>query len=131
MKEKQYYFYRNLTIVFVSLLIGVAFSKSLYFLALCGLLTGMLILLAIRSQARIIVDERETSIKEKAAQVTYIIFAPTIGLGGFLLIVLARGQYYYLSSLGVVLAYLALFLLALYAISYRYFSKKYGGGHEK
>ena len=56
----------------------------------------------------------------------YSIFTPTIGLGALVLLLLARNELYYLEFLGVVLAYLTLFLIVLYAISYYFFNKKYG-----
>jgi uncharacterized membrane protein len=42
----------------------------------------------VRSKVKIITDERELSIQEKAARVTYAIFAPTLGLLSFLLLLL-------------------------------------------
>jgi hypothetical protein len=66
---------------------------------------------------------------------TYAIFAPTIGIGAFLLLlpsksglsVFSKGEFAYIESLGMVFAYLTLFLIAIYAICYHFFDRKYGG----
>jgi len=90
-----------------------------------------LFMILVRSKTKITIDEREQTVREKAAQLTYAIFAPTIGIGSFLLIIFSRGEYYYLEALGMVLAYLSLFLIALYALTYYYFNRKFGGGSEE
>jgi hypothetical protein len=84
-------------------------------------------------------DEREVAVREKAAQLTYAIFAPTIGIGSFLLLlpsksglsIFTKGEFAYLESLGMIFAYLTLFLIAIYAISFYYLNRKYGGGSDE
>jgi len=126
--------------VFVGLFVGAtvfaAVLQNSYLLATVGVLTGMLFLGIVRSKTKVVIDERETTIREKAAQLTYAIFAPTIGIGAFFLLlpykdispVFKNGEFVYLESLGMVFAYLTLFLIALYAISYHFLNRKYGGG---
>lgn len=96
-------------------------------LATAGILIGMAFMVIVRSKTDIRIDEREKMVREKAAQMAYAIFAPTIGLGAVLLIFLARGEFYFLEAIGIVLAYLSLFLIALYAIFTFYFDRKFGG----
>ncbi|MCL5969930.1 MAG: DUF2178 domain-containing protein [Patescibacteria group bacterium] len=136
MNTKKYRQVRVLIALFVGFLVSIAVTQNSYLLAAISVLTGMLFLILVRSKTKIKIDEREKTVREKAAQATYAIFAPTIGIGAFLMLipsksgfsVFAKGEFAYLESLGMVFAYLALFLIALYAISYHYFNKKYGGG---
>lgn len=139
MNRKKYQQLRVLVTFFISLIVGLSVAIDSYLLAAIAVLTGMFFLIIVRSKAKIVADEREITIREKAAQMTYAIFAPTIGLGAFLLLipyrkispVFAKGEFIYLESLGMILAYLALFLIAIYAISYYFLNKKYGGGSEE
>lgn len=128
MDQRRYKQVRVVVILFVLAIVGLAVTCDSYLLAVLGVLTGMLFMGVVRSKTKITVDEREVTVREKAAQMTYAIFAPTIGIGSFFLIILARGEFYYLESLGIVFAYLTLFLIALYAIFYHFFNRKYGGG---
>jgi uncharacterized membrane protein len=128
MNHKRYKQIRAAVVLFTAMIVAIAVNQNSYLLAAIGVITGMLFMILVRSKTKISIDEREKTIREKAAQMTYAIFAPTIGIGSFLIIMLARGEFYYLESLGMVLAYLTLFLIALYAISYHFISKKYGGG---
>jgi uncharacterized membrane protein len=139
MERKRYKQLRAAVGVFVGAIVAVAVTRDSYLLAAAGVITGMVFMALVRSSVKIRVDEREALIKEKAAQLTYAIFAPTIGIGAFLLLmpshsgldVFSRGEFVYLESLGMILAYLALFLIALYAISYHFLSRKYGGGGDE
>jgi uncharacterized membrane protein len=136
MNIKRYRQIRILIALFIGVMVSVATTKGSYLLALASVLTGMIFMILVRTKTKIIVDEREKTIKEKASQMTYAIFAPTIGIGAFLLLipsqsglsVFSKGDFVYLESLGMVFAYLTLFLLALYALSYHYFNQKFGGG---
>lgn len=93
----------------------------------------------VRSKAKPRTDERELLIQEKAARMTYAIFAPTIGIAAFLMMmptfgsfsVLRNGEWLFIESLGMVFAYLTLFVMVLYAISYHFFNRKYGGGGDE
>ena len=90
------------------------------------------------SKVKIITDERELSIQEKAARVTYAIFAPTLGLLSFLLLlptrggfsIFSRGEWSFIDSLGFIFAYLTLLLISLYALTYHFFKQKFGGKAE-
>lgn len=131
MNIKKYRQVRAGMILFVAAIVSIAVTQDSYLLAAIGIITGIIFLSLVRSKTKITIDEREKTIREKAAQTTYAIFAPTIGIGSFLLIIMARGQYLFLQSLGMVFAYLTLYLIGLYAISYYFLNRKYGGGdHE-
>ena len=122
--------FRKLRIViaiFMAAIVSLAVSLENNILVVIGILVGMAFMIIVRSKTDIQIDEREKIVREKAAQMAYAIFAPTIGLGSFLLILLARGDSYFLEAIGIVLAYLSLFLMALYTISHFYYNRKFGG----
>jgi len=139
MDRKKYKRLRAIVAIFVAVIVSIAITKDSYLLAIIGVVIGMFFMIIVRSKAKITVDEREKTIREKAAQMTYAIFAPTIGIGTLLLLipsysglsVFSKGEFVYLESLGMILAYLTLFLIALYAITYHFLSRKYGGGNEE
>ena len=114
-------------VIFMLVIVSIAVIRDNIILSVAGVLTGMAFMVVARPKTDIQIDEREKMVREKAAQMAYAIFAPTIGLGSVLLILLARGEFYLIEAIGIVLAYLSLFLIALYAISHFYFNRKYGG----
>jgi len=123
--------------LFVGAIVAVAVKQNSYLLATIGIFTGMLFLGLVRSKTKIVIDEREKTIREKAAQLTYAIFAPVIGIGAFLLLfpsnsglsVFSKGEFIYLESLGMIFAYLTFFLIVVYSISYFFLNKRFGGGN--
>lgn len=136
MDRKKYNQLRVAVAFFVGIIVALAVSSNSYLLATIGVMTGMLFMGIVRAKTKISIDEREKTIREKAAHMTYAIFAPTIGIGAFLLLipyqnlspVFVNGEFAYLESLGMVFAYLTLFMIAIYAISYHFLNRKYGGG---
>lgn len=136
MTEKKYKQVRVVAVFVVAAIVSVAVLKDSYLLAGAGVITGMLLLSVVKHGAKIITDEREVSIREKAANLTYGIFAPVLGIGSFFLLlpsnsglaVFSKGEFIFLESLGMVFAYLTLFLIAVYSISYFYLNRKFGGG---
>jgi uncharacterized membrane protein len=128
MNTQQYRYVRVAVIFFMAAVVAVSLWLNNHLLAAAGIVTGLLFLLLVRSRARILVDEREQSIREKAAAATYTIYAATIGVSAVILLLWSRRGFVYLEALGLLFAYLALFLIALYAISYQFFNRRYGGG---
>lgn len=136
MERKTYRQLRVVVAFFVSIIVSVAVIRDSYLLAIVGVITGMVFMVLARSKAKIITDERELTIQEKAARMTYAIFAPTIGIAAFFMLlptkggisVFNKGEWQFVESLGMIFAYLTLFLIIIYAISYHFFNKKYGGG---
>jgi uncharacterized membrane protein len=139
MDRKKYKQLRVAVALFVGAIVAVAVIRDSYLLAAAGVLTGIVFLALVRSKVKIRTDERELTIQEKAARMTYAIFAPTIGIAAFLLLlpskggisVFSKGEWLYTESLGMIFAYLALFLITIYAISYHFFNKKYGGNSDE
>lgn len=131
MNTRQYQQVRVAAFLFMVIVVAVSLWFDILLLAAAGVLTGMLFLGLVRSQAGTDVDEREQTMREKAASATYGIFAATIGISAVLLLLFSRRGYLYLEAVGLVFAYLTLFLIALYAISYQYCARKYGGGGDE
>jgi uncharacterized membrane protein len=139
MNIKIYKQLRVIVTLFVSAIVGLAVIRDSYLLATAGVLTGMVFIFLARSKAKVKTDEREITIQEKAARMTYVIFAPTIGIAAFLLLLpsksgisaFSKGEWLFIESLGMVFAYLTLFLIAVYAISYHFLNNKYGGSNEE
>lgn len=139
MNRKIYKQFRIIVAFFVGMIVSIAVTKDSYLLAAAGVFTGIIFMFLVRSKAKITTDERELSVQEKAARVTYSIFAPTIGIISFLLLlpaqggftVFSKGEWLFIESLGIVFAYLTLFLIALYAVTYYFFNKKYGGNGDE
>lgn len=117
--------------VFLSALILLALLRAQHALAVLTAIAGLFFLTVVRSSSGPIMDEREQSVREKAAQLTYIIFAPTLGMSALGLLILSHDSNFFLESLGVILAYLTLFLITLYSISSFFFDRKYGGHGQK
>lgn len=130
MNIKTYRQIRALVAFFVAMIVSISVVQENQVLAFVAVITGMLFMILARSKAKVVIDEREKTIREKAAQLTYAIFAPTIGIGSFLLISFGKNNMY-LESLGQVMAYLTLFLISLYAISYYFLNRKFGGDGSK
>ncbi|MFZ6035346.1 MAG: DUF2178 domain-containing protein [Patescibacteria group bacterium] len=136
MDRKKYKQLRAFVAFFVSAIVSIAVVRDSYLLAAAGVLTGMFFMALVRSKAKIRSDEREMTIQEKAARMTYAIFAPTIGLAAFLMLlptkggisVFSKGEWLYIESMGMVFAYLTLFLIFVYTLAYHFYNKKYGGG---
>ncbi len=117
--------------VFLSALIVLALMRAQHALAVLTAIAGLFFLTNVRSSSGPIMDEREQSVREKAAHLTYAIFAPTLGLSALGLLILSHDSNFFLESLGVILAYLTLFLITLYSISSFFFDRKYGGHGQK
>lgn len=122
---------RIAALLFMAAVIVVSLWLNNYLLAGAGVLTGLLFLGLVRSDVKLAFDEREQSLREKAAASTYTIYAGTIGLSAVILLVAAQRGFVFLEALGLIFAYLTLFLIALYAVSYQFFNRKYGGGDEE
>jgi len=135
MTTRKYKQARIVAIIFLILLITVSVFLKLHLLTVFTILTTILFASLVHSNNKNIIDERQLSIQEKASDFTYSIFAPTLGIGTFILLIPSRsgsavfsnGEFLFLESLGTIFAYLTLFLIVLYSISYFFLAKKFGG----
>jgi len=76
MNKRNYHLLRAAALLFIITIVVVALWLKLYLLAVVGVLTAIIFLMTVQSQAKLAIDEREQSIREKAAHTTYAIFAP-------------------------------------------------------
>ena len=116
---------------FMAAMMSIAVTQDNLLLAIGSVLIGMVFVAVSKPKNNRMVDEREIMVRQKAAQMAYAIFAPTIGLGSVLMIILASDELYLLQTIGYVLAYLSLFLIALYSISYFFLNRKFSGNGEE
>ncbi|MFA5135989.1 MAG: DUF2178 domain-containing protein [Patescibacteria group bacterium] len=135
MHEKKYKQIQAATTFFIGAIIALATVRDSYILAVSAVITGMVFMIVVRSKIKMRTDEREATIQEKAARTTYAVFTPTIAITAFFLLlpsksgfhVFSKGEWLYIESLGMIFAYLTLFVIAIYSLSYHFFNRKYGG----
>jgi uncharacterized membrane protein len=127
MDEKNFKILKFWVTAFLAALLFLALLRAQYALAVIAGIAGMLFLTIVRSTGKLVIDEREQSVREKAAQLTYLIFAPTLGIGSLGLLVLSSDHNFFLESLGVIFAYLTLFQITLYTLSSYFIDRKLGG----
>lgn len=139
MNRKRYKQLRVVAAFFIGMIVSIAVVRDWYLLAVAAVITGMAFLSLVRSRVKIRTDERERTIQEKAGRMTYMIVAPTMGIMALLLLlpskgglaVFSRGEWAFIESIGMIFAYISLFLITVYAISYYIFNTKYGGGGDE
>ena len=115
---------------FVSATVAIAVVNNNIILALAGILIGLLFIFLMKKATKaILVDERIQSISGKAAWLTYRIATIVMAFMSLVFIMIGKKSIPPQSSiemLGVIFSYVTLFNLALYSITYKYLSKKYG-----
>ncbi len=135
MNRKRYTQFRVVVAFFIGLIVSVAVVRDWYLLAVAAVTTGMIFLALVRSRVKIRTDERERTIQEKAARITYMVVVPSFAIVALLLLlpskgglaVFSRGEWVFIESIGMIFAYISLLLIMVYAISYHLFNTKYGG----
>jgi uncharacterized membrane protein len=129
MKQNTFKKIKILIITFVSVTVGIAAINNNIYLAFAGVAIGMLFLILVRRTVKAVtVDERVSHISARAARLTYAIV--TVLLAFLSLFFISTGQRTgepYIEALGTILSYIALLSLAIYAMSYKFYSKQYGG----
>ncbi len=131
---------RVIVTLFILCIVALAVYNGNFLLSLVGVVTGMLFLIIARVKIHRRTDERELSVQQKAAQFTYAIFTPTLGLTAILLLipsksglsVFSKGEFAFTEALGMIFAYLSLMLIVTYSIAHFFINQKLGGSiHEK
>lgn len=128
MTYKQFKKIKILVASFVSATVAIAVVYDNMALSFAGVIIGVLFLFLVRKKTKaVLVDERIEKISGRAARLTYSILTAAVAFLSLMFIAvgwrLDEANY---EMLGVILSYVALFSLALYSLSYKYFSKKYG-----
>jgi len=129
MTYKNFKIIRLFIIAFIAAIVAAAVSVNNFYLAITGVFIGILFNLLVRSKFRKkLVDERIENISGRASRMTYMLTTLILAILGLFLIFSGREhQDIYTEGLGVIFSYIAMLNLAIYAISFRYFNKKYGG----
>jgi len=130
MNYKQFKKINALVASFISATVAIAIVNNNLILALAGVSIGMFFIVLMKKTARaVLVDERIQSIGGKAARLTYTISTIVIAFLSLFFIIIGRKTtppQPNIELLGVTFSYIVLFNLALYSLSYKYLSKKYG-----
>jgi uncharacterized membrane protein len=128
MSYKHYQIIRTLIGLLIATMVMTATITNNFYLAISGVLIGMLFLSLVKSKfKKIIVDERIISISGRASRIAHSAVTMLLALSGLFLIFAGRNhEGSNLEFLGEVFCYIALLLIMIYSISYYYFNKKYG-----
>ena len=129
MMRKKYLAVRVLIGLLIAVVVFVAVAKNNFYLALTGILVGVLFMFLAKVRFKeITVDERVVSVSGKAARATYMIVTLFLALIGLMSIFSSRnGGSYFEEAVGMLMCYIAMLLIAVYSISFYFFNKKYGG----
>ncbi|MBU0648667.1 DUF2178 domain-containing protein [Patescibacteria group bacterium] len=129
MNYKQFKVIRLIIIGLVTFTVATAVSINNFFLALAGVLIGMLFMHLVRVRyKKVMVDERVAIIGGRAARHAYVVSVTLLTLLCMFFIISGdrRGDIY-TEALGVALGFIVLLNVALYSVSFYYFNRKYGG----
>ena len=129
MNYKQFKTIRLLIIAFIACVVGTASIINNFYLAITGVLIGVLFLYLVRIKfKKVMVDERVISLSGKAARMAYSIPTLILAVLGLFLIFSGRGKLdIYTESIGTIFTYIAMLNITIYAISFHYFNKIHGG----
>jgi len=129
---KQFKIVRLVIIGLVAFTVATAVSINNFFLALAGVLIGMLFMYLVRVRyKKVMIDERVASISGKAARNAYVVTVTLLTLLCMFFIISGdqRGDIY-TEAVGVAFAFIVLLNVALYSVSFYYFNHKYGGNEK-
>lgn len=132
----EYKIFRKVKILitaFISATVAMAVVYENMILALAGVLIGLLFLFLVKKKTKAVwVDERIKSVGGHAALLTHTILTSVIAFLSLVFIIGGRqtGKLQ-IEALGIVLSYIVLSSLAIYAMSYKYYLKKFGDEDEE
>ena len=137
MNLKKYRQTKNLTLIFLALILLVSLSLKIFLLSGFSILTIILFISLISSKNQKIFDEREITLRQQATDFTFTVFLSTISIASFLMLipsysglsVFSRGEFLFLETLGVIFAYLTILIIILYILSYLFLN--HSSKHEK
>lgn len=128
MNYKKFMIYRLAIVAFIAIVVSIAVSSNNFYLAISAVLVGIMLMFLVKKKfTKITVDERVISISGLASRATYMIITLFLAISGLFLILSSRSHGdFYGESIGTIFIYIAMFMIAIYSISYHYFNKKYG-----
>ncbi len=123
--------FRKLRIILLVLVAAGVFASiylNFVILAAFSVGLGMVVMSFLKILVKdVIEDERIEEVHEKATRASFKILMPILGLTAITLFYAGDGPFYFLRSLGIILAYVTCVGLVVYLIAYFYFNRKYGG----
>lgn len=129
MNQKQFKLVRTLTMLVVVFVVALAVTVHNMYLALAGVVIGMLFIYLVRKQYKTVtVDERVNHIGGLAGRTAYGVTTLILAvLSMFLVITGSRDADIYVESLGATISFIVLFSIAIYSLAFAYYNKKHGG----
>ncbi len=129
MDQKQFKTARLVIVMLVAITVSTAVSVNNFYLALSGVLIGMLFMWLVRlGYKKAIVDERVNAVSGRAARMSYAVTTMTLmALSLFFIISGKNGGQPYVEALGTIFGFVTLFAVAIYSISFHYYDQRYGG----
>lgn len=127
MKAKTFIWAKALIMIFIVLVVGYAYVKQLAVVGLGAVVVGMLFMVLVKTRVKeVMVDERMMTVAGKAGEITYRVVTLVMGLGALMLMTIGQGEgMEYLNALGLIFAYIAMFSIGVYALSYWLFNRDY------
>jgi len=127
MNIKKFKFIRVVISLFVAITVSIAVTLDNVILAFSGVLIGMLFLFLVKKKSKaVLYDERVKAIAGDSARLTYVV--STLVLAFLSLMFLTgsnRLESPFVETLGTIFSYTALFNVAVFAICFQYFNRKY------
>lgn len=121
MKEKKLTKIRVFIAAYIAIVFCIAVSLENIWLALGGMMTGVICMWLVKKKLAVkTTDERTEHIAGQAAKMTYSITVSGLALTSLLFIFLPQNQPY-LQSIGIILSYITLTMIGLFAILWRYY----------
>ncbi len=114
---------RIIVSMYVAAVVSSAVVSENFMLALAGVISGMLVIwLAKKRTKTITADEMILTVSGKAARITYSLTTISLALVSVLLMFLAKEPFP--KALGIIFSYLALAMMVVYSILYKYLMKQ-------
>lgn len=132
MNEKTFAKVRLATTLAVNALVVIGILLHNVYIALVGVAAGLVFLWIMRRRTKaVLVDERVEMVANKAARATFVYSSLVFGLTALFLFGVGRLSdepefFNFIDALGLLFAFVTMFLLLVYAVTYKYFDRSYG-----
>lgn len=129
MTKRTYRVVKKIIFLILFLIIFLLINNGLQFFSFLILALGMAILSLLKTRVEgVLEDERQLQVTGKAAQLSFQVLLPILILMSLALLTgRQEGQSFYVTAVGIILAYISILSLLIYIISYFYFERKSRG----
>ena len=129
MTTKTYRTVKKIIFLILFLIVFLLINNGLQFFSFFILALGMFILSLLKTRVDgVLEDERQLQMAGKAAQLSFQVLLPILMLMSLALLTGRQdAQSFYVTAVGMILAYISILALLIYIISYFYFEKKSRG----